>query len=164
MSVARDRRLVRGSVIVVIALCGVSAPARAEPRRAHGVYLELFGKGGLWGLGYDYRLRRRITVGAVGSAARLDDQRVISFSPYFGLDLARSGAHAWFADLGPQLVHVWAPSPIPEWDGESATGIGAQLSSGYEYRARIILRVFVQGVVGKGGAMPWLGGGAGWAF
>ncbi len=163
---------VRRAPLLLIIL--VAAPgARAEPARAtrratrepsQAIYAELFGKGGLWGLGYERRLGSHLSIGAVASFYSLDGQRVLSFSPYLGVRIARSGPHSWFADLGPNVVHTWTPSPVPEWDGDSATGVGGGLSSGYEYRARISLRVFAHGAFGKGGVLPWLGGGVGWAF
>jgi hypothetical protein len=156
-----NRIRTRAPLLLVVLLFAPGA-ATAEP--AHAVYAELLGKGGLWGLGYDYRLRRRITVGVVASAYSLDGQRVVSLSPYLGASIARGGPHSWFLDAGPQAVYTWTPSPIPEWDGDSAAGIGAGVSSGYEYRARILVRLFAQGVVGRGGATPWLGAGVGWTF
>jgi hypothetical protein len=61
-------------------------------------------------------------------------------------------------------VHTWAPSPIPEWDGHSSSGVGALVATGYEYRDRILVRVFVEGVLGEGGVLPWTGAGVGCAF
>lgn len=164
---ARRRLSIRGGVgglllgLLLLAPCA-ARPASGQP--THGIYAEIFGKGGLWGLGYDHRLAPRLLVGAVASAYALDGQRVISLSPYLGFYLARIGPHAWFADAGLQLVHTWASSPIPEWTGHSASGVGALVATGYEYRVRILVRVFAEGVVGKGGALPWLGAGVGWAF
>ena len=166
------RMRVRRASLVVI-LLAVAQGAGAEPARAtrranpeptQAVYAELFGKGGLWGLGYDHRLGSQLSIGAVASFYSLDGQRVLSFSPYLGFRIARSGPHAWFADLGPNAVHTWTPSPVPEWDGDATTGIGGGLSSGYEYRARIVIRAFAHGAFGKGGVLPWFGGGVGWAF
>ncbi len=153
---------VRGGLCALLLL--VCAPSRGATEPAHGVYAEIFGKGGLWGLGYDHRIHHRLSVGAVASAYSLDGQRVLSLSPYLGLYLARTGPHAWFADAGPQVVHTWAPSPVPEWDGHSSSGVGALVATGYEYRERILVRVFVEGVLGEGGALPWAGAGVGCAF
>ncbi len=145
-------------------VCLTAASAPAAPDRHHAVYAELLGKGGLWGLGYDYSLSDRLTLGSVASFYILEDQRVAALSPYLGILIARGGAHAWFAHAGPQFVHVWSPSSVPEWSGESDTGIGGELSTGYEYRSGVLTRVFVQGVVGDGGATPWLGASLGWEF
>jgi hypothetical protein len=142
----------------------ICASRIAVAERANSVYLEALGKGGLWGLGGDHRLSRRISIGAVGSAWSIDGQRYISFSPYVGLYIARHGRSAWFADVGAQLAHVWSDSPVPEWSGESATGVGGTVSTGYELRGPILVRIFVHGVLGKGGALPWAGTGIGWVF
>lgn len=163
---------VRCAALVV--LLGVSIPSRAsaepasaEPahaERAHSVYAELFGKAGLWGLGFDRRISRRITLGAVGSVYGHDGQRYFALSPYLGFYLVQRSRHAWFADAGPLFVHSWASSPIPEWSGDSSTGVGAEVASGYEYRGELLVRFFVQAVIGKGGVLPWAGLGVGWAF
>ena len=46
----------------------VASSARAE--RTSSIYLEAFGKGGIWGVGYDHRLDERFRLGIVGSAER----------------------------------------------------------------------------------------------
>jgi hypothetical protein len=138
--------------------------ASADPDRNHAIYAELLGKGGLWGLGYDYRLDGRFSLGGVASFFVLESQRVATVSPYVGILIGHRGPHAWFAHAGPQLSRSWAPSPVPEWSGEVENGIGGELSSGYEYRARFLTRVFGQGVVGEGGIVPWLGVSLGWEF
>jgi hypothetical protein len=149
--------------LLVLALCAAGAgDARAD--HVHGIYLELFGKGGLWGLGYDHRLHRRIAIGAVGSYARLDGQRVLSLSPYLGLYLVPTRPHGWFFDVGPLGVHTWTQSPVPEWEGRSAAGIAASIATGYEYRSRVLVRVYAQGVAGAGGMFPWAGASLGCAF
>jgi len=141
-------------------LATTSRPAWGE--RPHTVYAELFGKGGLWGLGYDYRYGRYGVGGAV-SAYVLDAQRVLSLSPYVTFSIAEHGRHGWFVQAGPQLVRLETPSPVPEWDGTSSTGIGAQLSSGWEYRGeRWLVRSYLMAAVGQGGVAPWLGVDLGW--
>ncbi|NVB76782.1 MAG: hypothetical protein HOV81_00170 [Kofleriaceae bacterium] len=146
---------------VALVLCA-SRPVAAD--RRNGLYLEALGKGGLWGLGYDRRLARRVSIGVVGSGFSSEGQRYVSLSPYLGLYLARHGRSAWFADGGAMLVRTWADSPVPEWPGETSSGAAGIISSGYEFRGRLIFRVFVHGVIGKGGALPWVGLGLGWAF
>ena len=153
-----------GRLRTATVVLAIVASRTAVAERANSVYLEALGKGGLWGLGCDHRLSRRVSVGAVGSAWTLEGQRYISLSPYLGLYLARHGRSAWFADMGAQVAHVWSESPVPEWDGESSTGVGGTLSTGYEFRGRILFRLFAHGVLGKGGALPWVGTGIGWSF
>jgi len=148
------------AVIAVVQVSASSAP-HADPVRDHptSVYVEAFGAGGLWGVGVDHRIQPRWALGAVASGGSSEDQSYISVTPYAALDILRSnsGHHAWLIDGGAQLAHTWNESPVPEWNGTSATGIGGMLSSGYEYRNRILLRVFAQTVFGKGGIVPWLG-------
>lgn len=142
----------------------ISTVRTAAADRANGIYLEVFGKGGLWGLGYDRRLARRIAIGVVGSGQSLDGERYLSLSPYVGTYLVRYGRSAWFADLGAQVAHVWSVSPVPEWSGTSSTGIGGIASTGYEFRGRLLVRLFLHAAIGKGGALPWAGAGVGWSF
>lgn len=106
--------------------------AAAGRPRAHALYLELLGKGGLWGVGWDVRLGARLGVGAAASFYVLDGQRVLSLSPYLAAVPFGGRRHRWFVHAGPQLVRVSTPSPVPEWPGTSTTGVGAEVSSGYE--------------------------------
>lgn len=145
---------------------GVTA-AVAEPARAtrrHAIYAELLGKGGLWGLGYDYAITPRFAVGGTVSYYELDGERVMSLSPYASLVVLGSARHRWFVHAGPQVVRLERPSPVPEWPGMSSTGVGAEMSSGYELRTRVLVRAFAMGTVGKGGFAPWLGGSVGVTF
>jgi len=134
-----------------------------SPKR-HALYVELLGKGGTWGLGYTHQVHRRFALGAVGSFSMLDGQRMLTFSPSVTAYPVGVRRHRLFVDVGPQLVYLQTPSPVPEWMGTSETGIGGQLSTGYEYRGAVFARVFAMGVVGKSGAAPWLGMDLGWAF
>ena len=61
-------------------------------------------------------------------------------------------------------MRVATRSPVPEWDGDRTTGVGAELSSGWEYRRGVLVRVYGMVAAGKGGAAPWLGSSIGWAF
>jgi hypothetical protein len=141
-----------------------SITASSAPPRRNALYVELLGKGGTWGLGYSHQFHRRFAVGAVGSYSVLDGQRMLTLSPSVTAYPLGVHHHRWFVDVGPQLVHLSTPSPVPEWMGTSETGIGAQLSTGYEYRGPVFARLFVMGVVGKSGVAPWLGVDLGWAF
>jgi len=137
--------------------------ASGSPGR-HAIYVELLGKGGTWGLGYSHQVHRRFAVGAVGSYTVLSDQRMLSFSPSLTAYPLGVRSHRLFVDVGPQLVRLTTPSPVPEWMGKTENGIGAQLSAGFEYRGAIFARLFVMGVAGKSGVAPWLGMDLGWAF
>jgi hypothetical protein len=145
---------------MLVALTGASS---AESRR-HVVFAELLGKGGLGGLGYSYELVPRVDVGAIGSYTVLDGQHIASLTPYVSFAPAGSAHHRWFVDFGAQLVHVATPSPVPEWSGMSSTGIATEVSSGYEYRSRLVFRVFGMCSIGRGGAVPWFGVDVGWAL
>lgn len=139
----------------------VATTARSTPH--HALYVDVLGKGGLWGLGYDYQLTHRFAVGAVASYYVLGGDQYLTFSPYVAAYPVRSGAHAWFAQIGPQVVHRATPSPVPEWNGMSTTSLSAELSTGYEYRRGILARIYVMGAVGDRFA-PGLGVSLGWSW
>lgn len=143
-------------------------PARAAapsvPGR-HAVYLEGLGKGGLYGLGYDYHVHPRVAFGGVVSYYELRGEHVFAAAPYVGVNLIGVQRHRWFAHFGPLFMLLYTPSPVAawEWAGRSESGVAVELSTGYEYRNRILLRVALMGTAGKGGVAPWLGISLGWA-
>ena len=147
-----------GSAPAAEAISGSAEPAR------HAVYLDLLGKGGLWGLGYDYRLNPLFAVGGTLSFSLADAQAVFSASPYFAAYPIANARHGWFVHAGPQLIHSRIGSPVPEWQGSTSTRLGAQLSTGYELRARALFRAYGMLAVGAGGAAPWMGFSVGWSF
>lgn len=161
----------RGLAVAIAAAALLAATrARAEPpsvsapARRHAVYVEVLGKGGMWGLGWDYQRSRWLGVGLAASFYVLDDQQILSASPYLAAHPLGRARHRWFVHAGPQLVRVATPSPVPEWSGTATTGLGAELSTGYEYRHRILLRISAMAAVGDGGVVPWIGGSLGWTL
>jgi len=156
-------------LLVVVAMRVASAEpslTKAAPEtKRNALYVELLGKGGTWGLGFSHQLHRRFAIGAVGSYSVLDGQRMLTLSPSITAYPFGVRRHRLFVDVGPQLVYLQTPSPVPEWMGTSEVGAGGQLSTGYEHRGEMIfLRAFVMGVAGKSGVAPWLGVDLGWAF
>ena len=152
-------RILLGALLLIAA-----RTAAAEQPHATGIYAEVGGKGGLWGVGLDHRVARAINLGAVGSGFSQAGQRYVTLTPYVGVYLVKHGSSALFTDVGAQIVYVWSQSPVPEWQGDSSAGIGGSLSAGYEYRSRLLLRIFMQGVAGKGGVLPWAGASVGFTF
>lgn len=147
---------------VVFAIACLAVPARADDGR-HAVFAELFGKGGLWGLGYERGLSSRFAIGAVGSFYVLGGDRYTTVSPYLAAYPLGDGRHRWFVQAGPQVVRRHTPSPVPEWDGTSETGFGGELSSGYEYRRAILVRVYGM-IAAADRVVPWVGIGLGWTL
>jgi hypothetical protein len=142
-----------------------AAPAAAPPAsHRHAVFVEALGKSGLWGLGYDYQLGRRFAVGGVASFYVLNGERVTSISPYAAAYPLGTGHHRLFVQLGPQLVRLSTPSPVPEWNGAASTGVGAELSSGWEYRDHVLVRLFGMATASRRGVQPWLGASLGWTL
>ena len=155
----RAVRLIVASMIVAMA----TAPAVAEPE--HIIYVELLGKGGLWGAGYELQPTRWLAFGGVASYYELGGDRYATLSPYAAVYPLRRGQHAWYVQLGPQLVHRSTPSPVPEWSGMSTTAFDAELSTGYEHRSArgMVVRVGMLVEVGER-VVPWLGASFGWAL
>ena len=150
-------------VAAIVACALACTPAQAEPH-PHAIYLELLGKGGAWGLGYDYAITPRLRIGAVASLTMLDGEQLTSVTPYAAWSILASEHHAWYVDAGPHVAHLEMPSPVPEWRGASSTGIGVDVSTGYEYRDRLLVRVFGMATIGGGGVAPWLGASIGWTL
>lgn len=142
----------------------VSAEAVTPPSESHHVvFLEVLGKGGLWGAGYEWR-GRRFVVGGVGSYYQLGGDRFTTVSPYIGASLL-GGPHAsWFVHVGPQLVRRTTPSPGPEWMGLTTTGLDAELSTGIESTiGKLHLRAYAMAEVGAHVA-GGVGAGIGWSL
>ena len=103
-----------GSQRVVIVLFILFSIRLANAETKHGVYAELFGKSGVYGLGYELELFSKFQLGAVGSLSLVDDERLTTFSPYMGINLKGEKKHRWFIHGGPTLVHRKINSPVPE--------------------------------------------------
>jgi len=138
--------------------------ATSPPSRRHAIFVEALGHGGLWGLGYDYQLTRRLSIGGVASFYVLNGERVTSVSPYVGAYPLGTGHNRLFVQLGPQLVRLSTPSPVPEWNGASSTGVGAELTCGWEYRDHVLVRLFGMATASRRGVQPWLGASFGWSL
>jgi hypothetical protein len=141
---------------------GTRAPATSSPAR-HAVYVDLLGRAGLWGLGYDYQPRRWLGFGAAASFYILDGDRFSTIAPYAALYPIARGAHSAFLQLGPSASRRTTPSPVPEWDGMSTTQLGAALCAGYEYRRGVLFRAYAMASKGDH-LVPWLGVSLGWTL
>ena len=133
--------------------------------RPNAVVLEIFGKGGLYSVGYDHAIRRWIGAGGAFSYLRLDGQELISLHPYINLYPLAGARSALLLQVGARLAHAFLPGDRElGWEGASATDLSAQLSVGYEHRARFLLRVLFTSNIGKNGYSPWGGLSLGWTF
>lgn len=138
----------------------LATDAADRPRR-HAVYVEVLGKGGLWGVGYDYLATRHLAIGATGSFAGYGGEHMLTFAPYLSIYPLPRPRHRWFIHAGAEVAHLSRPSPVPEWPGTSSTGVGASLATGYELRTRVLIRAYAMVTAGAGGVAPWLGGSLG---
>ena len=155
--------MMRRGVCAAVGLVALLVSSEAAGGERHAVYAEAFGKGGLWGVGYDYQIQDRLSFGGVVSYFPVEGMHTISLSPYLGARILGAGRHRWFAHLGPQLVFVHTRSTVPELQPGTSVGIAGELSTGYEYRHRVLVRVFAMAIAGRGGFAPWAGVSLGWA-
>jgi hypothetical protein len=139
---------------------GVIADADAA---RHAIYIDVLGKAGLWGAGYDWQFRHRFAVGAAASYYSFDGDHVTTLAPYVAAYPLERGHHRGFVQLGPTAVRRTTPSPVPEWSGMTTTRIDAELCAGYEYRNRVLVRVYAMASEGDHLA-PWLGASFGWTL
>jgi hypothetical protein len=134
-----------------------TAPREDAPSR-HLFYAELFGKGGLYGVGYELAITPRLAVGAAGSFAVVRDQQLLTIAPYVHATIVRGEKNALFAELGATFVHSRIPSPVEDWDGMSDSGGGGYASLGWERATQhLVLRTAGSVVAGEGGVTPWVG-------
>jgi len=126
--------------------------------------VELLGKNGLYGLGYDRALSDRLGVGGAVAWFTVESEEVLSIAPYANFYPLAGSRWALALQAGAQVVHVKVPSRIVGWSGTSATGLAGQVSAGFEYRSAVLCRFLVSGVFGRGGARPWAGLALGSAF
>ena len=154
------RGLVLGSVLVAATTAHADEAVHAtsdEPSK-HLVYAELLGKGGLYGVGYEYAIAPWLGFGGAVSYSQIRDQQVFTASPYLHFTIVAGRRHALFTEIGGIVAHSRVPSPVMSWDGVSDTGGGGYLGLGWEYRRRhVVLRTSGAIVAGEGGVAPMLG-------
>jgi hypothetical protein len=122
------------------------------------VYVELLGKGGLYGVGYEYAIAPWLGFGGAASFAQVRGEQTFTVSPYLHLTALAGGRHALFGEVGAILAHARVPSPVMGWGGASDTGGGGFAALGWEYRRRhVVLRTSAAIVAGEGGVAPMLG-------
>ena len=109
------------SVSIGVVTCAAPAfaddalTARATPEKPfsrHLIYGELLGKGGLYGVGYEYTMTPRFSVGAAASFAVLRDQQVTTVAPYLHATILQGKRNALFTEVGAILAHTHLPSPV----------------------------------------------------
>lgn len=159
--------VMRTAWVTCMAMC-CAAPALADVRATatadeaapsrHLFYAEAFGKGGLYGVGYELAITPRLSLGAAGSFAIVREQQVLTLAPYVHATIVRGERNALFAELGALFARSHIPSPVEEWDGMTDVGGGGFASLGWERATRhLVLRASGSVVAGEGGVTPWAG-------
>jgi hypothetical protein len=144
----------------IAALLGVliASAAQAEPPSRHLFYVEVLGKAGEYGVGYEYTLMPWLSFGGAASFAVVGDQQITTAAPYVHTTLLGKHAHRMYSELGAIVAHSRIPSPVSDWKGMSNTGTGGFLSLGYEHDSkRIVVRASGSIVAGDGGLGPMIG-------
>ncbi len=135
--------------------------ATSEPETAPSrnlFYVELGGKAGLYGVGYERRLTDRLSLGAAGSYAVVRDQQLVTLTPYLHVALLEGKKNGLFTELGATFVHSSIASPVDDWDGMTDSGGGGYASLGWERKSRhVVFRAAASVVAGEGGVAPWFG-------
>ncbi len=136
----------------------VTATAPEAPDEAKNVlYVELLGKAGAYGVGYERKITDRLWLGAAASYADIRDQQITTVAPYVHARLLGTRS-SLFTELGAVFVHTNIPSPVPEWDGMSDSGGGGFASLGWQRTWKhVLVRAHGSVLVGEGGATPWGG-------
>jgi hypothetical protein len=135
-----------------------SSTTTEAPASRHLIYVELLGKGGAYGVGYEYTLMPWLAFGGAASFAVVTDQQIATVAPYIHATLRRHNQHALFTELGAILAHSRIPSPVSDWKGMSNTGSGGFLSLGYEHASKhFVVRASGSVVAGAGGLGPMVG-------
>src|SRR5262245_61012500 len=164
-----SRVLLAIAVLATAATADPGAPATTTGSETgalaarHAIYVDLLGRAGLWGVGYDFQPRRWLALGAAASYYSFDGDRFSTIAPYAALYPIARGHHAGFVQLGPNLVRRTTPSPVPEWDGMTTTRLGVELCAGYEYRSGLLVRAYAMASQGDH-LVPWLGISLGWTL
>jgi hypothetical protein len=134
----------------------LSRAARADER--HLFYVELLGKGGAYGFGYEFTFMPRLAVGGAASYAVLNDQHITTAAPYLHATLFGKAHHRMYTELGAILAHSRISSPVSDWKGMTNTGTAGFLSLGYEHdRKHVVIRASGSVVAGDGGLGPMVG-------
>ena len=133
-----------------------SAPAQVEqPQNA--IYVELLGKAGPYGVGYERRITDRLWLGFAASYASVRDQQIATAAPYVHARLLGTRS-SMFTEIGAVFVHTRIPSPVSEWDGMSDSGGGGFASLGWQRTwTHLIVRAHGSLMIGEGGVTPWGG-------
>lgn len=159
-------------VLLAIAVLAITSSASADPDlhvtappppARHAIYVDVLGKAGLWGVGYDWQIQRRFAIGAAASYYSFDGDHITTIAPYIAAYPIDRGHHRGFLQLGPSLTRQTTPSPGPEWNGMTTSRVGAELSAGYEYRNGFLFRAYAMANQGDH-LMPWLGVSLGWTL
>src|SRR5689334_4148744 len=111
-------------LIVLVLLCsapafaddGITASATpAESSGRHLFYFEALGKGGLYGVGYEYKVKRWLGLGAAFSYSNIRDEQVYTASPYVHLTALQGKRNALFGEFGAIFAHSRISSPVMNW-------------------------------------------------
>ena len=124
----------------------------------HLIYVELLGKAGAYGLGYEYTVMPWLALGVAGSFAVVSDQQIATAAPYLHFTLLGHNHHRMYTEIGGVLAHSRIPSPVSDWKGINNTGGGGFWSLGYEHTSKhVVVRASGSAVAGAGGLGPMIG-------
>lgn len=126
--------------------------------------IEALGKAGPYGVGAEGSISPRLSLGVEGSYEHLRQQELATVVPYVHVEPLRRGGNALFGELGVEVAYSKLESGVARWMGTSTTGVGGIASIGYERALgkKLVARIAINLLAGKGGAAPWGGISLGW--
>ncbi|HEY4240940.1 MAG TPA: hypothetical protein VGM88_14050 [Kofleriaceae bacterium] len=129
----------------------------------HAIYLDVLGRAGLYGVGYDFRFKKRFAIGAAVSYYHADGDHLTTVAPYVAVYPLLLGRHSLFVQAGATGIHRFTPSPVPEWMGYSQMNYSAEAAVGWEFRGPVLVRVY--GMMSQGDHLiPWFGASFGYSL
>ena len=121
-------------------------------------YVEAFGKGGAYGVGYERAMTSKLSLGVLGSVVAIRGQDIATAASYLHAKIFRRGRNVLFGELGAVLVYSKIESPVKSWSGMSDTGGGGVVGLGWERIGnKLIVRTQASLMAGDGGVAPWGG-------
>ncbi len=150
------------------------APVLSQPRsrkttritRPNAVFVELLGKGFIYGVGYDHAIFKWLGVGGSFSYFKLGDVSTVFFNPYTNFYPVGGQRSSLLMQLGASFAYFGHRHDyfLGVWDEDEGFDFSGTFGIGYEYRRAFLFRVMLYGLFSEEGVYPWLGLTFGGAF
>ena len=134
--------------------------------RPNAVYVELLGRGFIYGVGYDHTLFKWLGLGGSFSYFKLGEVSTVFINPYANFYPVGGQRNSLLMQLGTSFAYFGHRHDffMPVWDQDEGFDFSASIGIGYEYRRAFLFRVMLYGLFSEEGIYPWLGFTFGGAF